>query len=93
VTPVGYGEEMPKTVKKKLTEKLPWLKEGDVLNDEFIEKLDKEQQEICHQLNRRTEFFVLRTTYGMFDEEGNLRTQPQKKKEEPINDDDIEIEF
>ncbi len=61
--PVGYGEEKPKRVRKKLTEKLPWLHEGDVFDDEFISKLDPEQQELCHQLNRRTEFFVLRTTY------------------------------
>ena len=26
-----------------------------------------EKQEICHALNRRTEFRVLRTTYGLFD--------------------------
>ena len=26
---------------------------------------DEKNQEICNQLNRRTEFIVLRTTYGM----------------------------
>mgnify|MGYP002626340023 CR=1 FL=1 len=31
---------------------------------------DEEQQEICNQLNRRTEFIVLRTTYGLFDTSG-----------------------
>lgn len=39
-----------------------------MLTEEFIKKLDKDKQEICNQLNRRTEFIVLRTTYGMFDE-------------------------
>lgn len=68
LSPVGYGKEKPKTIRKKLTEKYPWLKEGDVLTEEFIKKLDKDKQEICNQLNRRTEFIVLRTTYGMFDE-------------------------
>lgn len=68
LTPVGYGKEKPKTVRKKLTEKYPWLKENDVLTEDFIKKLDKDKQEICNQLNRRTEFIVLRTTYGMFDE-------------------------
>ena len=73
LSPVGYGKEKPKTVKKKLTEKYPWLKEGDVLTEEFIKSLkDDEQQEVCNQLNRRTEFIVLRTTYGMFDEKGQL---------------------
>jgi len=63
--PVGYGKMKPKTVKRKLTETYPWLKEGDVLTEEFIKALDEEKQEICNQLNRRTEFKVLRTTYGM----------------------------
>jgi outer membrane protein OmpA-like peptidoglycan-associated protein/tetratricopeptide (TPR) repeat protein len=65
LTPVGYGEDVPKTVRRKLTERFPYLKEGDVLTQEFIEQLPEEQQEPCNQLNRRTEFRVLRTTYGM----------------------------
>lgn len=68
LSPVGYGKEKPKTVRRKLTEKYDWLKEDDVLTEEFITALkDEEKQEICNQLNRRTEFIVLRTTYGMFD--------------------------
>ena len=71
LSPVGYGKDKPKTIKRKLTEKYPWLKEGDVLTEEFITALkDEEQQEICNQLNRRTEFIVLRTTYGLFDTSG-----------------------
>ena len=67
LTPVGYGKERPKTVNKKLAEKQSFLKENDVLSEEFIKQLkEPEQQEICNQLNRRTEFRVLRTTYGMF---------------------------
>ena len=64
--PVGYGKEKPKTIRRKLTEKYPFLKEGDVLTEEYIKTLDEEQQEQCNQLNRRTEFVVLRTTYGLF---------------------------
>ena len=64
--PVGYGKEKPKTVRRKLTEKYPFLKEGDVLTEEYIKTLSEEQQEMCNQLNRRTEFIVLRTTYGLF---------------------------
>lgn len=63
---MGYGKEKPKNVRKKLTEKYPWLKEGDVLSEEFILKQSKEHQAICNQLNRRTEFKVLRTTYKLF---------------------------
>ena len=68
LTPVGYGKDRPKTIRKKLTEKHPFLKENDVLTEDFIKQLKSpEEQEICNQLNRRTEFRVLRTTYGMFD--------------------------
>ena len=67
LTPVGYGKDKPKTIRRKLTEKYPFLKENDVLTEEFIKTLkDEEQQEQCNQLNRRTEFIVLRTTYGLF---------------------------
>ena len=80
LTPKGYGKLKPKTVKRKLTEKFPFLKEGDVLTEEFIKAIkDEEQQEECNQLNRRTEFIVLRTTYGMFDEEGKLKNPPKPK--------------
>jgi len=66
LTPVGYGKETPKTIRRKLTEKYPFLKENDVLTEEYIKTLGEEEQELCNQLNRRTEFRVLRTTYGMF---------------------------
>lgn len=82
LSPVGYGKEKPKTIKKKLTERYPFLKEGDVLTEEFILSLKPEEQEICNQLNRRTEFIVLRTTYGMFDSEGNLTAPPKPKEKE-----------
>lgn len=79
LTPVGYGKERPKTIRRKLTEKYPWLKEDDVLTQDFILKQTKEHQEICNQLNRRTEFTVLRTTYKMFDHDGNLQNPPKSK--------------
>ena len=82
LSPVGYGKEKPKTIRKKLTETYTFLKEGDVLTEDFIKALKPEEQEICNQLNRRTEFIVLRTTYGMFDEQGNLKNPPQPEPEE-----------
>ena len=94
LTPKGYGKERPKTVKKKLTERYPWLKEGDVLTEAYIMGLkDKAHQEICNQLNRRTEFSVLRTTYGLFDKNGKLKQQPKPKpkQQEPLDDGDIYI--
>lgn len=88
LTPVGYGKERPKKVKKKLTEKYKWLKEGDVLTEDFIKALkDKKKEEICNQLNRRTEFSVLRTTYDMFDKNGKLKEMPKSKKTENKQDD------
>ena len=68
LTAVGYGEERPKKVLKKMTEKYPFLKEDDELTEEYINALqDEEQREICHSLNRRTEFQVLRTTYQLYE--------------------------
>ena len=79
LSPVGYGKEKPKTIRRKLTEKYPFLKENDVLTEDYIKTFDEEQQEICNQLNRRTEFVVLRTTYGMFDKKGAIESTPAKK--------------
>lgn len=77
LTAKGYGESQPKTVSKKMAEKYPFLHENDVLTEEFILKLQPEQQEVCNSLNRRTEFRVLRTTYGLVDSQGNLVARPQ----------------
>lgn len=88
LTPVGYGKERPKKIKKKVTEKYKWLKEGDVLTEDFIKALkDKKKEEICNQLNRRTEFSVLRTTYDLFDKNGKLKETPKPKKTEDKQDD------
>ena len=68
LTAVGYGENKPKSILKKVAEKYPFLKEDDVLSEEFIKSLESEEhQEICNQLNRRTEFQVLRTTYKLYE--------------------------
>jgi len=76
---MGYGKEKPKTIKRKLTEKYNWLKEDDVLTEEFITALkDEEKQEICNQLNRRTEFVVLRTTYGLFEQQEEEKENQDK---------------
>ena len=66
LTPVGYGKEMPKMIRKKVAERYPFLKENDVLTEEYVKTLKDDEQEQCNQLNRRTEFRVLRTTYGLF---------------------------
>lgn len=66
VTPVGYGETMPVVVDDAVEKQYDFLKTGDVLTPEFIETLPEEQQEVCNQLNRRTEFKVLKTTYNLY---------------------------
>ena len=93
LSPVGYGKEKPKTIRKKLTEKLTWLKEGDVLTEEFIKKLDAEKQEVCNQLNRRTEFIVLRTTYGLLDENGQLKPKAKTAKPSSTKATDADNDF
>ena len=62
----GYGESVPKTINKKLAKSFDFLKEGDVLTEEFILTLTPEQKEMADQINRRTEFKVLRTNYNLF---------------------------
>lgn len=62
----GYGESTPKVINKKMAEEFDFLQEGDVLTEEFVLALTPEQQEIADQINRRTEFKVLRTNYNLF---------------------------
>ncbi len=60
----GYGETSPKTVTKKQAKEYPFLKQGRELTCSFIESLaDEKEREICHQINRRTEFRVLSSDY------------------------------
>lgn len=82
LTPVGYGKERPRKVNRRLASRYSWLKEGDVLTEQFIKALnDTKHQDICNQLNRRTEFSVLRTTYGLFDKDGKLKQMPKPRKQ------------
>jgi peptidoglycan-associated lipoprotein len=61
----GYGETKPKVVDKKMAERYPgFLQVGNVLTEKFIKTLATvEEQEVCNQANRRTEFKVLREDY------------------------------
>lgn len=61
----GYGESQPKIMDGKTAKLYPFLEDGNVLNEAFINALSsREEQEIAHQLNRRTEMKVLRTDYS-----------------------------
>ncbi len=60
IVAVGKGETEPRILRKDMGS----FKKGDELTEAYINKLaSKDQQEIAHQLNRRTVFRVLRTDY------------------------------
>ncbi|MDX9846228.1 MAG: OmpA family protein [Tenuifilaceae bacterium] len=60
----GYAQSQPKVVDEQLVQQYPFLNIGAKLNQEFIDKIqNQEQQETVHQINRRTEFRVLSTDY------------------------------
>lgn len=96
LTPVGYGKERPRKVNRRLAARYSWLKEGDELTEQFVKALnDNMQQDICNQLNRRTEFTVLRTTYGLFDKDGKLKQMPKPRKQTQTdgNDEDYIVTY
>ena len=64
--PKGYGESRPKVITKKLATQYPQFKEGDVLDEKYINGLSPEDQEIANQINRRTEFQVLSITWNLY---------------------------
>ena len=66
LTPVGYGKTKPVVADKALNKKYPFIPNEQVLDEEFILTLTPEQQEICNQINRRTEFKVIKTTYKLY---------------------------
>ena len=60
----GYGESTPKVVDALIAAQNPFLKNGTALTEQYINSLSSdEQKEIAHQINRRTEFRVLRIDY------------------------------
>lgn len=64
LTARGYGETNPKVVDQEIIKNAPFLRSGATLNEQYINSLaSEEQKEIAHQINRRTEFRVLRTDY------------------------------
>ena len=66
LTAVGYGEERPVTVDAAMAKKYPFLKNGDMLTEAFITNLTPDRQQIANQINRRTEFKVTSTTFGLY---------------------------
>lgn len=56
----GYGKSRPYVVSRRTAEAYPFLPAGSALTEDFIAQLSSpEEQAICDQLNRRTEFQVI----------------------------------
>lgn len=66
LTPVGYGKTKPVVCDKNLNKQYPWIPLDQVLDETFILSLTQDKQEICNQINRRTEFKVVKTTYKLY---------------------------
>ena len=64
LTPVGYGKDVPVTVDEKLAKQYGWTI-GQILDEDFVNSLNEEQKKYADQINRRTEFKVLSTTWGI----------------------------
>ena len=64
LTAKGYGKSSPKVVDPEMVAQYPFLKAGTQLNEQYVNSLaNDEQKEIAYQIDRRTEFKVLRTDY------------------------------
>jgi len=65
----GYGKRVPRTIEKSITRGGYTFPAGTVLTEEYINSLPAGNvRETAHQLNRRTEFKILRDNYVPKDE-------------------------
>ncbi len=88
----GYGEKEPRVLRDETKD----FKAGDVMTDAFINGLkSKDKKEAAHQLNRRTEFKVLRNNYIKGEGTGSITpggtgadntTKPAETKAEPVKE-------
>ncbi len=63
---VGYGEIKPFIIDTKHNQLFEFLAVGTELTEEYILSLPEEEQEIANQINRRTEFKIVSTTYNVY---------------------------
>lgn len=86
LTAKGYGERVPRTLQKDYTYNGFTFKSGTTLTEEYINSLPNEQtKEYAHQLNRRSEFRVIRKDYipreNISDEQmANVNIRPEDNK-------------
>jgi peptidoglycan-associated lipoprotein len=80
----GYGESKPKPVSEKMAAENLFMKMGDTLTREFIDNLaSKEQQEEAHQLNRRTEFKIVKGPKSITVKRVEVRKKPATQGTKP----------
>lgn len=73
----GYGEAQPKPVNEKMAAEYLFMTMKDTLTQTFIDNLEtKEQQEAAHQLNRRTEFKIIKGPTKIVIKKAELRKKP-----------------
>lgn len=63
---IGYGEIKPFVIDERHNKLFDFLPIGTELTEEYIRSLPEEHQEVANQINRRTEFIILSTTYNMY---------------------------
>lgn len=59
----GYGKSHPKKVTKRVARLYPQFKEGQILDEKFVNTLNEEDRDAADQINRRTEFKVISTNF------------------------------
>ena len=60
----GYADRVPRTLERDITQRGVTFKKGTVLTGEYINSLKTtNEKEAAHDLNRRTEFLILRTDF------------------------------
>ena len=64
VVPVGYGKRNPVIVTEEINKQFNW-EIGQILDEEFVNDLSENEKQYADQLNRRTEFKVITTTWGL----------------------------
>lgn len=60
---VGYGKSKPKVISKDNAKQYNFFKDGDILDDAFVNNLKDDEKAIANALNRRTEFKVLSASF------------------------------
>lgn len=66
LTAIGYGKIKPFVIDERHHQMFDFLPLTTELTEEYILTLTEEQQEIANQINRRTEFIIVSTTYNMY---------------------------